>query len=123
MKISVLTLCRDRVEYTRHCFETLRANAGVAYDHFVLDQASQDDTWDYLSSLPLEQRVRVDENIGLCPGLNRLLDAGAADGYDIDVRYDNDCEVLQPDTLRTVAQLALENDLILAPRVLGLKNP
>src|SRR5438270_7932910 len=123
MRISVLTLCRDRVEYTRPCFESLRRNAGVEYSHFVLDQASQDDTWAYLQSIPLAKRIRLEENIGLCPGLNRLLDAGAADGFDVVVRYDNDCEVLQPDTLLTVARLALDRDLILAPRVLGLLHP
>jgi hypothetical protein len=120
MKIAVLTLCRDRVEYTRSCFDSLRANAGIDYDHFVLDQGSEDSTWDYLLSIPLKERIRLEENIGLCPGLNRLLDAGAAEGYDVVVRYDNDCEVLQPDTLRTVAELTLEHDLILSPRVLGL---
>lgn len=123
MKIAVLTLCRDRVEYTRMCFDSLRANAGVDYDHYVLDQASQDETWEYLSSIPVKKRVRLEENVGLCPGLNILLDAGAAKGYDVVVRYDNDCEVPQPDTLRTIAELALAHDLILAPRVLGLRNP
>lgn len=123
MKIALLTLCRDRVEYTRSCFNSLQANAGIAYDHFVLDQGSVDGTWDYLQSIPLKVRIRLEENIGLCPGLNRLLDAGAAEGYDVVVRYDNDCEVLQPNTLCSIAQLAFEHDLIVAPRVLGLRNP
>ena len=123
MKIALLTLCRDRVEYTRSCFDSLRANAGIGYDHFVLDQGSRDGTWNYLQSIPLKARIRLEENIGLCPGLNRLLDAGAAEGYDVVVRYDNDCEVLEPDTLRSVAGLAFDHDLILAPRVLGLKHP
>src|SRR5690349_4481936 len=103
MKIAVLTLCRDRVEYTRTCFASLRANAGIDYDHFVLDQGSLDETWEYLSSIPLKKRIRLEENVGLCPGLNRLLEAGAAEGYDVVVRYDNDCEVPQPNTLRTLA--------------------
>ena len=44
MKFAVLTLTRDRLEYTQHCFETLRQNAGCDYDHYVLDQGSEDGT-------------------------------------------------------------------------------
>jgi hypothetical protein len=123
MRVSVLTLCRDRVEYTQKCFELLRANAGIDYSHFVLDQGSQDGTWSYLLGIPLERRIRLAENIGLCPALNRLIEEGAAENYDAVVRFDNDCEVLQPGTLRTVAELAVKHNLILAPRVLGLQNP
>jgi len=122
MRIAVLTLCRDRVEYTRTCFESLRINAGVEYSHFVLDQGSEDGTWDYLLSIPLEHRVRLEENIGLCPGLNRLINDGGIEGYDAVVRFDNDCEVLEPNTLRVVAELAVKHNLILAPRVLGIGN-
>ena len=45
---AVLTLCRDRLAYTQHCFETLRDNAGCDFDHFVLDQGSMDGTDEWL---------------------------------------------------------------------------
>lgn len=123
MRVAVVTLCRDRVGYTRRSFESLVENAGCRYDHVVVDQASGDDTWSYLLSVPLKRRIRLEHNIGICPALNLLLNDGLADGYDVVVRFDNDCIVRQPDTLRVVCELAAQNNLILAPRVIGLRNP
>lgn len=124
MKIAVLTLTRDRLDYTRHCFATLHANAGIDFDHYVLDQASTDGTAEWLQSDEFEgAAVAVDENLGVCRGLNLLLDEVVpAEEYDVIVRFDNDCEVLQPGTLSTVALIAHEYDCILAPHVQGLQN-
>jgi GT2 family glycosyltransferase len=44
MNVAVLTLTRDRLPYTQHCFATLKENAGCDYDHIVLDQGSTDGT-------------------------------------------------------------------------------
>ena len=124
MRVAVLTLTRDRLDYTTHCFGTLAANAGCDYDHFVLDQGSTDGTQEWLLDNEALDVTTLAENIGICRGLNLLLDESInAKDYDVLVRFDNDCEVLQPDTLATVAGLALEHEAILAPRVLGLLNP
>ncbi len=48
MRIAVLTLTRDRLDYTQHCFQTLQEFAGCDFDHYVLDQGSTDDTVDCL---------------------------------------------------------------------------
>jgi GT2 family glycosyltransferase len=63
-------------------------------------------------------------NIGICRALNMLLDDTVdPEEYDAIVRWDNDCEVLTPNTLRDVAWAACETGWILAPRVNGLINP
>ncbi len=128
-RVAVLTFTRDRLAYTAHCFDTLERNAGWAYDHFVLDQASTDKTWGWLQNWSKQdaagERViyRGQENVGICAGANMLLDQLDPARYDVIVRYDNDCEVTQPDTLKTCAELADRFGVICAPHVLGLNNP
>jgi glycosyltransferase involved in cell wall biosynthesis len=125
MNVAVLTLTRDRLPYTQHCFATLKENAGCDYDHIVLDQGSTDGTaewldeqWDLSVSAMLLQ-----ENVGINRGLNLLLDSINLDDYDVVVKFDNDCELLTPNTLATVCGLALEHDIVLSPRIHGLRNP
>ena len=124
MRIAVLTLTRDRLAYTQHCFQTLQENAGCDYDHFVLDQASTDGTVDWLNEQDDLDVIFASENLGICPALNLLLEESCDPReYDVIVRFDNDCEVLQPDTLRVVSELAAKHHSVLSPRVLGLNNP
>lgn len=124
MRIAVLTLTRDRLLYTIHCYETLRKYAGAEFDWYVVDQASEDDTVTWLGEQTDAHVLALDENVGICRGLNLLLD-DVLDPYDYDVvvRWDNDCELTRLGTLARVAELALDYDLILAPRVDGLRNP
>ncbi len=124
-RVAVMSLTRDRLAYTRHCFRTLHDNAGQPFDHYVLDQGSDIET-----SMWLEQHrdqfaelVMLTQNIGCCRGWNRLLDLVNPARYDTVVTFDNDCEVLTPDTLKVVAGLAAEHEQILAPKVHGLIYP
>lgn len=124
MNVAVLTLTRDRLPYTQHCFQTLRDNAGCHYDHYVLDQASEDGTVEWLEQQDDLDVTFASENIGINHGLNHLLDyAIDLDRYDVIVKFDNDCELLTPDTLVDVCDLALDADIITSPRIHGLRNP
>jgi hypothetical protein len=124
VRVAVLTLTRDRLPYTKHCFATLQKHAGCAYDHYVLDQASEDGTVDWLNEQDDLDVVFASENIGINQGLNHLLDYSVdLDAYDVVVKFDNDCELLTPDTLAVVCDAALGNDMILSPRIHGLRNP
>ena len=121
MRIAVLSLTRDRREYTRHCFDSLFNNAGCDYDHFILDQGSTDGTRGAIAAFP--NVVLLKHNIGISRGMNVLLEIVDGQGYDVVVKFDNDCELTEPDTLATVARLALEGNALLSPRILGLQNP
>lgn len=124
-----MTLTRDRVEYTKHCFASLHRNAGCEYDHYVLDQNSQDGTQEWLYQQSLEggkitNICLATANIGCCAGWNSLLDSfDLAFKYDVVVCFDNDCEVLQEQTLEVIAGLVYRHKMILAPRVDGLMHP
>lgn len=124
MRVAVLTCTRDRLDYTQHCYGTLRAYAGCPFDMYVVDQDSKDGTAAWLAEHTRAVVITLGKNIGICPALNLLLD-DVLDPYDYDVvvRWDNDCELTRPGTLERVAHLAYDYDMILAPRVAGLRNP
>lgn len=122
MTTAVLSLTRDRLSYTRHCFELLHQQE-AEFDHYVLDQGSEDGTVAWLSGQSLELTA-LPENIGCCRGWNYLLETyEIPERYDTVVCFDNDCELLRPDTLKTVAELAARHCTILSPRILGLRYP
>lgn len=128
MKIAVLTLTRDRLEYTKHCFAKLQEFAGWPYDHFVLDQASLDGTRKWLQDEYSAIRFYAYANLGISSGINNLLDKVARverdlGPYDVVVKFDNDCELTQPNTLRDIAALVMESGALLSPRILGLRRP
>ena len=126
MKIAVMTLCRDRLDYTKHCLQSLYDNAGCEFDHYVLDQGSEDGTTEWLDDQDLVwpnlRSFRVDENIGVSAGLNYLVDQ-FEDDYDVVAHFDNDCEVVTENCLRDLAHLVFTGGAILSPRILGLNNP
>lgn len=124
MRVAVLTLVRDRPEYTQHCFAALREHAGCDYDHYVLDQGSAFKTrrWLYDTERDYTRLVTLPDNIGIARGLNHLIDR--LDVYDVVVKIDNDCELTEPNTLRDVCQLVMDDGhTMLSPRILGLNNP
>lgn len=122
MRIAVLTLTRDRVDYTRHCFARLRELAGCDFDHFILDQASDDETADFLEEYEYADLILLDENVGIHRGHNLLLDAAGPE-YDAYVTFDNDCELTADGTLEAVAAFAVRWEWIASPVVNGLHHP
>lgn len=127
MKVAVLTLTRDRLDYTQHCFARLHEFAGCDFDHYVLDQGSTDGTKEWLDDELMEDRVvgvvSYPENIGISAGMNELLTHIEDVAYDVIVKFDNDCELTQPNTLADVAALTFNGHTLLSPRILGLQNP
>ena len=125
MRVAVLSLCRDRLEYSRYCFTSLRENADIPFDHFVLDNGSQDGTPDWLLESGYFAGVILQrENIGISRGMNQLLEAAFEVGdYDVVATFDNDCEVTMPGTLAACAEVAARGEWVVSPRVEGLKYP
>ncbi len=119
-----MSMTRDRLDYSKHCFATLQAHAGCEFDHYFVDQGSTDGTVEWLETLDYSALISLKENIGICRALNLLLDGPLnPDLYDAIVRVDNDAEVVTPGTLRIVAEAAVQHGWILAPRVVGLRQP
>ncbi len=123
MKLAVLSMTRDRLDYTKHCFGRLQTYAGCEFTHYVLDQGSKDGTREWLlTEYQPEYLFCRDENLGIVKGMNFLLDKLDGD-YDVVVKFDNDCELTQSGILKDVGELARGGDVILSPRILGLRRP
>lgn len=119
-KVAVLSLTRDRLAYTQACFASLREFAGVPFDHYVFDNASTDGTWEWISSQPGIWPSKSTENIGISRAMNYQIDYAKNKGYDWYVKFDNDCELTTPNTLRDSLQ---DPNWILSPRIQGLDSP
>jgi glycosyltransferase involved in cell wall biosynthesis len=135
MKIAVYTLTRDRLEYTKHCFGALRSMAGHSFDHFVVDNGSEDgtSTWLQENADQFKGILLNDKNYGISEGSNEALGMIYVEEmknhcrYDLIIKMDNDCEVVTPNILAIIASIyeSLENSekkYILSPRVYGINN-
>lgn len=132
LRIAVLSVTRDRLDFTKTCFASLYENAGCDFDHFVFDQGSTDGTRDWLGNWvnelpPMHREVCYsDVNLGISVGLNTLLDkcVFAFDrSFDVVAKIDNDAQIVTQNALRDVCQLVNDYGLILSPEIHGLRQP
>lgn len=126
MRVTVLTLTRDRLDYTQRCFKQLELTAGTKYRHLVLDQGSDDGTPDWLrewrADKPADRQVIYSPtNIGIGQGLNALLNIAGEN--DVLVKFDNDCFIERYGTLKAAVGVARERRAVVSPKILGLRNP
>lgn len=121
-----MTATRDRLDYTKHCFASLKKNAGAPYDHFIFDNGSSDGTPQWLrENFHYRQLAFSTENQGLWNALNTLIQLAGPENYDLIITFDNDCEVVTPDILKKISQIyrSLEaQSFLLCPHVGGLNN-
>jgi glycosyltransferase involved in cell wall biosynthesis len=127
MKIAIYTLTRERLDYTKYCFQTLKEKAGYGYDHFIIDNGSQDGTIEWLkeNETSFKNIIYNSENLGISIGSNQALDAIGKD-YDLIIKFDNDCEVISEDILKNIVDIYTDIGLLekfmLSPKVEGIGN-
>lgn len=134
MKVAIYTLTRDRLEYTKHCFEMLDLMAGHPFDHYVIDNGSTDGTVPWLNrwfeAKPDSRRVFFNpKNYGNCVGNNQAVAMIGPERYDLIIRMDNDCEVKTKGTVAACVDLYTKLKsmghfltYIVSPRVTGIVN-
>ncbi len=126
MKVAIFTLCRDRLAYSQHCFELLWQKAGHLYDHYVIDNGSEDGTVDWLMANRhrFKRVVFNGENEGIGVACNMALDL-IGTGYDLICKMDNDCEIVTPDLVAKMVAVysgAGGQPFLLSPRVEGIRR-
>lgn len=111
-RVGIMTLTRDRLEYTKVCFDSLQKKAGYPFDHYVIDNGSADGTVAWLEKeYKPHCLVKNSENRGISIGYNQAL-AEMGDKYDIVVQYDNDCLSLTDNWLKEMVNLYKKNKMI-----------
>lgn len=127
MKIAIYTLTRERLDYTKYCFQTLREKASYPYDHFIIDNGSQDGTVEWLkeNSSMFKHIEYNPENLGISIASNQALDV-IGNNYDIIIKFDNDCEVVSEGVLKSIVDIydaiGLSEKYMLSPKVEGIGN-
>lgn len=129
MKIAIFTLTRDRLDYTKRSFASLKEKAGYPYDHYIIDNGSTDGTQEWLR----EQKDLIvlalnKENKGISEGCNRALETILKKDYDLIIKMDNDCEIISSDILKELVEVykyipPFYFKFMLSPKVEGLNNP
>ncbi len=121
--VGIMTLTRDRLEYTKVCFDSLPKKAGYPFDHYVIDNGSQDGTVEWLEKEYKPHHLTKNlDNRGMSIGYNQALEA-MGDKYDIIVQYDNDCLSLTDNWLAEMVKLYKKNKMIVwAAYPEGLKD-
>ena len=129
MKIAVYSITRDRLFYTKLCFNSLKEKAGIEYDHYVFDNGSKDGTVEWLKeNIGLFEKVEYSgENQGISKASNRAIEniLNSGKNYDMIVKFDNDCFVETMGTLKTMSELFEQypnNLMVISPSVNGLVN-
>jgi len=121
-KVAIFTLTKDRLEYTKKMYKTMKDFAGYPFDWFVVDQGSTDGTPEWLKSHTNARITGLKENVGISKGSNMALDAIGND-YDIIIKVDNDCFFLTKDWLKNMVDLfKINHQVALSPYVEGLKD-
>ena len=125
MKIAVYTLTRERKAYTEHCFNMLWQNAGMPFDHFIVDNGSTDGTAEWLTanSSHFKTLTLLPENVGISKASNLALNH-IGNGSDLIVKLDNDCEIITPGLFREMVRVYefAGRSLLLSPRVEGINR-
>lgn len=128
IKVAVFSLTKDRLSYTKDCFNSLYAKAGYKFDHFIVDNGSTDGTAEYLQAeMVRNPRIKfVDlqkKNIGISKASNIALKQIMTGGYDIVIKYDNDCLSRTDGWVSTMVDLFKRNRMLcLSPYPEGLKD-
>lgn len=130
-RIAIYSLTRDRLLYTQACFQSLRQNAGMPFDHYVWDNGSTDGTQEWLEDqwdgkAPPQHYKNNSDNLGISVASNNCLSYIFAqrNDYDLIIKMDNDCYVRTPNILPQICDVMAEagDRWILSPRVDGINR-
>lgn len=129
MRVAIYTLTRDRLGYTKRSFASLAENAGHPYDHYVIDNGSEDGTVEWLkeNESTFKKVVYNEENHGISKASNQALKELLPGDYDLIIKMDNDCLVTTKNILKTIVGVyegrgKFAGEYVLSPYVKGINS-
>lgn len=69
--VSIVIPVYNRLDLTRQCLESLASTVGSFAETIVIDNASQDGTWEFLRMCTAVRRIRNAENLGFAAACNQ----------------------------------------------------
>lgn len=129
-KVAIFTITWNRLEYTKKSFQSLWNTAGYKFDHYVIDNGSDDGTVEYLKKYEEDnpQNVHVffnKDNQGIAIASNRILTEirDSKINYDIIGKFDNDAMCLTNDWLAKIVDIwKVNHKIALSCYISGLKD-
>lgn len=120
-KVAIFTITYERLEYTKECLKSLRKTAGYSYDHFIVDNGSQDGTPEWIEE-NFSNYILNKDNKGISIASNQALDL-IGDKYDIILKVDNDCLFLTDGWLAKMVDIWKSSHMLaLSCYVQGLRD-
>ena len=111
-RVAIFTLTKDRLNYTKQSFKSIKDLAGYPYSHFVIDNGSTDGTKEWLESTYQPHYVFYNkENVGISKASNQALDA-MGDKFQIVCKIDNDAIFLTEDWLLHMVNIYKRNHML-----------
>lgn len=121
MKISIITITHNRLYYNYHCFKKLKELAGCEYQHIIVDNGSTDGTEKWLVEEGYDPYLNK-KNEGISRAIRQIVGRIPKD-TDVVIKFDPDCELIQPDTIKILAELTMKYPkMMMAPKTLGIGN-
>ena len=125
MRVAIYSLTRDRLVYSRACFQALRERAGYPFWHHVLDNGSQDGTQEWLRSEYRPAWFKPEcENLGIARAANIVLAGLKEKAPDLVIKCDNDCMAVSEGIVARLVQVFEQtgSNWVLSPRVVGIDH-
>jgi len=88
-RVAIFTLCKDRLDYTKKMYMSMKKTAGYDFDWYVVDNGSTDGTVEWLK----KQKATViynKKNMGIPHASNEIIELIKKDNYDYIMKADND---------------------------------
>lgn len=78
MKISIVTISFNQIQYLKRCIDSIQAQQGVEFEHIVVDPGSNDGSRDLVNQYPEVVKV-FEKDSGPADGLNRGFNRATGD--------------------------------------------
>lgn len=110
-KVGIFSITYNRLEYTKKSFESLKKTAHYPFKHFVIDNNSTDGTCRWIMN-NCHWYALNSKNEGISKASNDAIDAFKKEGFDIVIKWDNDCIGLTPGWLNKMVDIWKSNHIM-----------
>jgi GT2 family glycosyltransferase len=119
--VGIITITWNRLWYTYHCLKILEKKAGYPYKHIIIDNGSQDGTYEFLKEEGYNV-IRNEINMGIVHAFYQGKKALGND-TEIIIKIDNDCEIVTDNLIYELVKFSKKNQrYIVSPVINGLNN-
>lgn len=105
-RVAVINICWNRFLYTKHCLNSLFSNAGMQFDHYIIDNGSTDETEEWLAANKhfFKRIIRNETNLGIGNAMVQIVKLMEKEGHKWCIIGPNDADILSQDFVKMMLQ-------------------